>query len=97
MAKERNKPTEEFKRDAVRLMRNRGKGTVAQVADDLSTMSGSVSRRPARSSSSQLIARVRSSPARLRARRAAPSHGPLGREVAPEEHDDEGEDRQRAP
>ncbi|MGB7214635.1 MAG: transposase [Gammaproteobacteria bacterium] len=35
MAKKRNKYTEEFKRDAVRLMRNRGGRTVAQVADDL--------------------------------------------------------------
>jgi transposase len=35
MAKKRNKYTEEFKRDAVRLMRNRGQRTVAQVADDL--------------------------------------------------------------
>jgi transposase len=35
MAKERKKHTEEFKRDAVRMMRNRGQRTVAQVADDL--------------------------------------------------------------
>lgn len=35
MAKKRNKYTDEFKRDAVRLMRNRGERTVAQVADDL--------------------------------------------------------------
>ncbi len=35
MAKKRNKYTEEFKRDAVRLMRNRSERTVAQVADDL--------------------------------------------------------------
>ena len=35
MAKQRKKYTEEFKRDAVRLMRNRGERTVAQVADDL--------------------------------------------------------------
>jgi transposase len=35
MPKKRNKYTEEFKRDAVRLMRNRGERTVAQVADDL--------------------------------------------------------------
>ena len=35
MARKRNKYTEEFKRDAVRLMRNRGERTVAQVADDL--------------------------------------------------------------
>ena len=34
MAK-RKKHTEEFKRDAVRMMRNRGQRTVAQVADDL--------------------------------------------------------------
>ena len=34
MAK-RRKYTEEFERDAVRLMRNRGARTVAQVADDL--------------------------------------------------------------
>jgi transposase len=35
MAKHRKKYTEEFKREAVRLMRNRGERTVAQVADDL--------------------------------------------------------------
>jgi len=35
MAKERKKHMEEFKRDAVRMMRNRGQRTVAQVADDL--------------------------------------------------------------
>lgn len=35
MARKRNKYTEEFKRDAVRLMQNRGERTVAQVADDL--------------------------------------------------------------
>lgn len=35
MAKRTKKYTEEFKRDAVRLMRNRGKRTVAQIADDL--------------------------------------------------------------
>lgn len=35
MAKQRRKHTEEFKRDAVRLMRNRGDRTVDQVADDL--------------------------------------------------------------
>ena len=35
MAKHRKKYTEEFKRDAVRLMRNRGERTVAQIADDL--------------------------------------------------------------
>jgi transposase len=35
MAKRTKNYTEEFKRDAVRLMRNRGKRTVAQIADDL--------------------------------------------------------------
>jgi len=35
MARQRKKYAEEFKRDAVRLMRNRGERTVAQVADDL--------------------------------------------------------------
>lgn len=35
MAKHRKKYTEEFKRDAVRLMRNRGERTIGQVADDL--------------------------------------------------------------
>ena len=35
MAKRSKKYTDEFKRDAVRLMRNRGKRTVAQIADDL--------------------------------------------------------------
>lgn len=35
MAKQRKHYTEEFKRDAVRMMKNRGERTVAQVADDL--------------------------------------------------------------
>lgn len=35
MGKQRRKYTEEFKRDAVRMMRNRGTRTVAEVADDL--------------------------------------------------------------
>lgn len=35
MAKQRKKYTEEFKRDAVRLMRSRGERTVSQIADDL--------------------------------------------------------------
>jgi transposase len=35
MAKKREKQSEEFKRDAVRMMRNRGERTVTQVADDL--------------------------------------------------------------
>ena len=35
MAKERKNHTAEFKRDAVRMMRDRGTRTVAQVADDL--------------------------------------------------------------
>ena len=35
MAKQRKQYTEEFKRDAVRMMRNRGTRTVAEVADDL--------------------------------------------------------------
>src|SRR5262245_23102382 len=35
MAKQRKQYSEEFKRDAVRMMRNRGERTVAQVADDL--------------------------------------------------------------
>jgi len=33
--KKNKKYTEEFKRDAVRLMRNRGERTVVQIADDL--------------------------------------------------------------
>jgi transposase len=44
MAKKRNKYTEEFKRDAVRLMRNRGERTVAQVADDLGVPSNQLHR-----------------------------------------------------
>ena len=42
MAKQTKKKnyTEEFKRDAVRLMRNRGKRTVAQIADDLGVSDG---------------------------------------------------------
>jgi transposase-like protein len=35
MGKPRRKYTEEFKRDAVRMMRNRGTRTVTEVADDL--------------------------------------------------------------
>lgn len=35
MAKQRKKYTEEFKPDAVRMMRNRGDRTVGQIADDL--------------------------------------------------------------
>lgn len=35
MAKKVKTYTEEFKRDAVRLMRSRGKRTVSQIADDL--------------------------------------------------------------
>src|SRR5579884_2352639 len=35
MAKQRRKYTDEFKRDAVRMMRNRGTRTVAEIADDL--------------------------------------------------------------
>jgi transposase len=35
MAKQRKKYTDEFKRDAVRMMRSRGARTVAQVGDDL--------------------------------------------------------------
>jgi transposase len=35
MGKPRKKYTEEFKRDAVRMMRSRGTRTIAQVADDL--------------------------------------------------------------
>jgi transposase len=35
MAKQRKQYTDEFKRDAVRMMRNRGTRTVAEVADDL--------------------------------------------------------------
>ena len=35
MAKQRKQYTEEFKRDAVRMMRNRGTRTVMVVADDL--------------------------------------------------------------
>jgi transposase len=35
MAKQRKKYEEEFKRDAVRMMRSRGTRTVAEVADDL--------------------------------------------------------------
>ncbi len=35
MARQRKQYTDEFKREAVRMMRNRGSRTVAQVADDL--------------------------------------------------------------
>jgi transposase len=35
MGKQRRQFTEEFKRDAVRMMRGRGARTVAEVADDL--------------------------------------------------------------
>ena len=45
MAKRSKKYTDEFKRDAVRLMRNRGKRTVAQIADDLGVTDGMLYRR----------------------------------------------------
>jgi transposase-like protein len=35
MGKQRKKYTDEFKRDAVRMMRGRGERTVSQAADDL--------------------------------------------------------------
>jgi transposase len=35
MAKQRKQYTEEFRIDAVRMMRNRGSRTVAEIADDL--------------------------------------------------------------
>jgi len=35
MGKQRRKYTDDFKRDAVRMMRNRGTRTVAEIADDL--------------------------------------------------------------
>jgi transposase-like protein len=41
MAKQRRKYTEEFKRDAVRMMRNRGTRTVAEIADDLGVATNS--------------------------------------------------------
>lgn len=44
MAKRSKKYTDEFKRDAVRLMRNRGKRTVAQIADDLGVTDGMLHR-----------------------------------------------------
>lgn len=44
MAKQRKKYTEEFKRDAVRLMQNRGERTVAQVADDLGVQANQLHR-----------------------------------------------------
>jgi transposase-like protein len=44
MAKHRKKYTEEFKRDAVRMMRNRGERTVAQVADDLGVQANQLHR-----------------------------------------------------
>jgi transposase len=40
MAKQATKHTEEFKRDALRLMKNRGKCTVARIADDLGVTAG---------------------------------------------------------
>jgi transposase-like protein len=44
MANESKKCTDEFKRDAVHLMRNRGKRTVAQTSDDLGVTDGMLSR-----------------------------------------------------
>lgn len=43
MAK-RKQYTDEFKRDAVRLMRNRGDRTVAQIADDLGVNANQIHR-----------------------------------------------------
>jgi len=40
MGKPRKTYTEEFRRDAVRMMRNRGTRTVAEVADDLGVTPG---------------------------------------------------------
>jgi len=42
MARQRRKFDDDFKRDAVRLMRNRGTRTVAQVADDLGVTANSL-------------------------------------------------------
>ncbi len=44
MPKTRKQYTEEFKRDAVRMMRSRGSRTVAQVADDLGVNSSLLNR-----------------------------------------------------
>ena len=44
MAKQRKRYTEQFKRDAVRMMRNRGERTVAQVADDLGVIANQLHR-----------------------------------------------------
>jgi transposase len=44
MAKHRKQYTEEFKRDAVRMMRNRGARTVAQVADHLGVQANQLHR-----------------------------------------------------
>src|SRR5262245_25478074 len=48
MARRRKQYTEEFKRDAVRLMRNRGERTVADVADDLGIAANQLHRWAAR-------------------------------------------------
>lgn len=44
MAARRKKYTDDFKRDAVRMMRDRGQRTVAQVADDLGVEAGHLHR-----------------------------------------------------
>jgi transposase-like protein len=50
MGKERKKYTLDFKRDAVRMMRNRGTRTVAEVADDLGVAGNQLHRKPSASS-----------------------------------------------
>ena len=40
MTTDRKVYTEEFKRDAVRMMRNRGTRTVAEVADEIASAAG---------------------------------------------------------
>jgi len=44
MGTRRKKYTDDFKRDAVRMMRDRGQRTVAQVADDLGVEAGHLHR-----------------------------------------------------
>lgn len=57
MAKQRKHYTEEFKRDAVRMMRNRGDRTVAQVADDLGVNANQLHRWAAKKDSESVAKR----------------------------------------
>ena len=57
MAKQRKQYSKEFKRDAVRMMRNRGERTVAQVADDLGVNANQLHRWAAKTATEAVVKR----------------------------------------